>query len=213
LEAQAKLLRFLELGEFYRVGGTKKLQIQTRVISATNKDLDHMIEEGHFRKDLYFRLGVIKVQVPSLNERPGDIVPLAKYFLQEFSNKFGKKFTSISPKAETVLLAHSWTGNVRELKNLIEKAVLIGKGPGLTEKELELNVPDRGPEPAKLDIKEQLPPLTAEGLNLSEQLQSLEKNYIEAALKIARGNESQAARLLKMNHHTFRYRKNKLLGD
>ena len=210
LEAQAKLLRFLELGEFYRVGGTKKLQIQTRVISATNKDLDHMIEEGHFRKDLYFRLGVIKVQVPSLNERPGDIVALAKYFLQEFSKKFGKKFNSISREAEQVLLDHSWTGNVRELKNLIERAVLIGKGPGLTEKEIGLTVP--GLVSAKRDIKEPLPPLTAEGLDLSEQLQSLEKHYIEAALKIARGNESQAARLLKMNHHTFRYRKNKLLG-
>ncbi len=213
LEAQAKLLRFLELGEFYRVGGTKKLKIQTRVISATNKDLDHMIEEGHFRKDLYFRLGVIKVQVPSLNERPGDIVPLAKYFLQAFSTKFDRKFTAISPKAETALLAHSWTGNVRELKNLIERAVLIGKGPGLTEDDLGLNVPDRGQESAKLGIKDQLPPLTAEGLDLSEQLQSLEKYYIEAALKIARGNESQAARLLKLNHHTFRYRKSKLLGD
>ena len=211
LEAQAKLLRFLELGEFYRVGGTKKLQIQTRVISATNKDLNHMIAEGHFRKDLYFRLGVIKVQVPSLNERPGDIVALAKYFLQEFSKKFGKKFTSISREAEQALLAHSWTGNVRELKNLIERAVLIGKGPGLTEKELGLNVP--GQASAKRDIKEPLPPLTAEGLDLSAQLQSLEKHYIDAALKIARGNESQAARLLNMNHHTFRYRKKKLLGD
>jgi len=213
LEAQAKLLRFLELGEFYRVGGTKKLQIQTRVISATNKDLNHMIEEGLFRKDLYFRLGVIKVQVPSLNERPGDIVALAKYFLQEFSKKFGKKFTSISREAEQDLLTHNWTGNVRELKNLIERAVLIGKGPGLTEKELGLNMPGRGQESAKLDIKEPLPVLTTGGLDLSEQLQCFEKHYIEAALKIAKGNESQAARLLKLNHHTFRYRKNKLLGD
>jgi len=213
LEAQAKLLRFLELGEFYRVGGTKKLQIQTRVISATNKDLNHMIEEGLFRKDLYFRLGVIKVQVPSLNERPGDIVALAKYFLQEFSKKFGKKFTSISREAEQLLLVHNWTGNVRELKNLIERAVLIGKGPALTENELGLNMPGRGQVSAKLDIKEPLPVLTAEGLDLSEQLQCFEKHYIEAALKIAKGNESQAARLLKLNHHTFRYRKNKLLGD
>ena len=213
LEAQAKLLRFLELGEFYRVGGTKKLQIKTRVISATNKDLNHMIEEGHFRKDLYFRLGVIKVQVPSLNERPGDIVALAKYFLQEYSKKFAKKFTSISREAEQNLLTHNWTGNVRELKNLIERAVLIGKGPALTEKELGLNVSGRKQEPARIGIKEQMPLLTAEGIDLSEQLQSFEKHYIQAALKIARGNESQAARLLKMNHHTFRYRKNKLLGD
>ena len=172
-----------------------------------------MIEEGHFRKDLYFRLGVIKVQVPSLNERPGDIVALAKYFLQEYSKKFAKKFTSISREAEQNLLTHNWTGNVRELKNLIERAVLIGKGPALTEKELGLNVSGRKQEPARIGIKEQMPLLTAEGIDLSEQLQSFEKHYIQAALKIARGNESQAARLLKMNHHTFRYRKNKLLGD
>ena len=81
LEAQAKLLRFLEEGEFYRIGGTKKLQVQTRVVSATNKDLDSMIEKGLFRNDLYFRLGVITVQIPSLNERPDDILPLAKHFL------------------------------------------------------------------------------------------------------------------------------------
>ncbi len=96
MEAQTKLLRFLEFGEFYRVGGTKKLHIDTRVISATNKDIDRMITDGQFRKDLYFRLGVIKVKAPSLNERLDDIIPLTKYFLQEFSRKFGKKFTGIS---------------------------------------------------------------------------------------------------------------------
>ena len=213
LEAQAKLLRFLELGEFYRVGGTKKLEIQTRVISATNKDLSLMLDEGHFRKDLYFRLGVIKVQVPSLNSRPGDIVLLAKYFLHAFGNKFDKKFTAISPKAQAALLAHSWSGNVRELKNLIERAVLIGKGPELTEKELGLDGPGSGEESTKVDIREQLPPFPAEGMNLSEQLQSFETYYIETALKMAKGNESQAARLLQMNHHTFRYRRKKLLGD
>ena len=213
LEAQAKLLRFLELGEFYRVGGTEKLHIQTRVISATNKNLNRMLDEDRFRKDLFFRLGVIKVQVPSLNERPGDIVPLTKYFLQVFSNKFGKKFTAISPKAETALLARSWTGNVRELKNLIERAVLIGKGPELSEKELGLKMMSLGQESENIDIKEQLPPFPAEGLDLSEQLQSFEKYYIQTALRIAKGNESRAARLLHMNHHTFRYRRKKLLGD
>lgn len=213
LEAQAKLLRFLELGEFYRVGGTKKLHIQTRVISATNKNINRMLGEDRFRKDLFFRLGVIKVQVPSLNERPGDIVPLTKYFLQVFSNKFGKKFTAISPKAETALLARSWTGNVRELKNLIERAVLIGKGPELSEKELGLKMLSLGQESENIDIEEQFPPFPAEGLDLSEQLQSFEKYYIQTALRIAKGNESRAARLLHMNHHTFRYRRKKLLGD
>jgi len=212
LEAQAKLLRFLELGEFYRVGGTKKLQIQTRVISATNKDLDQMIAEGKFRKDLYFRLGVIKVQVPSLNQRPNDIVPLAKYFLQEFSDKFGKKFTSISREAEQALLAHNWTGNVRELKNLIEGAVLTGKGPQLTAQQLGLEAHPRYAKSGASGLETGWPAIPPEGLNLDEALRTFERHYIEMALKIAKGNESKAARLLKMNHHTFRYRRKKLQG-
>ena len=213
VDAQAKMLRFLELGEFYRVGGTKKLQIKTRVISATNKDLDQMIKEGKFRKDLYFRLGVIKVQVPSLNQRPSDIIPLAKYFLQEFSNKFGKKFTSISRETEQALLSHNWTGNVRELKNLIEGSVLIGKGEQLTPQQLGLEAPGRHAEPPAADFESGALTIPPEGLNLDEKLQAFEKHYIETALKIAKGNESKAARLLKMNHHTFRYRRKKLQGD
>ncbi|MGD2186855.1 MAG: sigma-54 dependent transcriptional regulator [Desulfobacterales bacterium] len=212
LEAQAKLLRFLELGEFYRVGGTKKMHIKTRVISATNKDLNKMIEDGLFRKDLYFRLGVIKVQVPSLNERPDDIIPLTKYFLAEFSDKFGKQFTEISSEAKNALLTHRWTGNVRELKNLMEGAALTGKGPELKLKELGLESKNQQHVSPEVQDEHGLSPLPPEGLDLSERLQSVERHYIEQALKIARGNESKAARLLKMNHHTFRYRRKKLHG-
>ena len=212
LEAQAKLLRFLELGEFYRVGGTNKMHIETRLVSATNKDINKMIADGLFRKDLYFRLGVIKVQVPSLNERPDDIMPLAKYFLQQFSNKFDKKFSEISSEAENALLAHHWTGNVRELKNLMEGAALTGKGPELKLKELGLESKIEHRKSDEVKIEGGLPPLPPEGLDLSEQLQSYEKHYIEKALKIAKGNESKAAKLLNMNHHTFRYRRKKLFA-
>ncbi|MGD9183618.1 MAG: sigma-54 dependent transcriptional regulator, partial [Desulfobacterales bacterium] len=212
LEAQAKLLRFLELGEFYRVGGTNKLKIQTRVISATNKDIDKMIEDGLFRKDLYFRLGVIKVQVPSLNERPEDIIPLAKYFLQEFSNKFARKFTEISSETKNALLAHDWTGNVRELKNLLEGAVLTGKGPELKLNQLGLESQTRQRTSSAVQDEGGLSPLPPEGLDLSERLQSVERHYIEQAFKLAKGNESKAAKLLNMNHHTFRYRRKKLLA-
>jgi DNA-binding NtrC family response regulator len=213
LEAQAKLLRFLELGEFYRVGGTKKHHIDTRVISATNKDIDQMIEDGQFRKDLYFRLGVIKVKAPSLNDRPDDIVPLTKYFLQEFSRKFDKKFTGISADTKTALTTHNWTGHVRELKNIVEKAVLIGKGPELLP--TDLGIDPKGQYQQKTPIGERIgfPPLTPEGIILDEQLQSLEKHYIEEALKISRGNESKAAKLLNINHHTFRYRRKKLFDE
>jgi DNA-binding NtrC family response regulator len=209
-EAQAKLLRFLEQSEFYRVGGTRKIHINTRVVSATNKNIDRLIDLGQFRKDLYFRLGVIKVQVPSLNERPDDILPLAKYFLQEFSKKFSKKFSSISVEAQNALLAHNWTGNVRELKNLIEAAVLVGKGPELSAKNLGLEAQTLGIKSAPAIDGMALPHLPPEGIDLTEKLQSIEKYYIEEAITIAEGNESKAARLLNLNHHTFRYRRKKL---
>jgi two-component system response regulator AtoC len=183
------------------------------VISATNKDLDRMIADGQFRKDLYFRLGVIKVKAPSLNERPDDIVPLSKYFLQEFSQKFGKKFTGISSEAEAVLLAHIWTGHVRELKNLVERAVLIGKGPDLLPVDLGLDSYSQDEQKAPVNDKAGFPPLPPEGLDLDLQLQSFERHYIEEALTIAKGNESKAAKLLNINHHTFRYRNKKLLGE
>ncbi len=210
LEAQAKLLRFLETGEFYRVGGTKKLQIETRIVSATNKDLDSMIENGHFRKDLYFRLGVIRVQAPSLNERRGDIMPLAKHFLMEFSNKFGKAFTNISENAKNALMTYNWTGHVRELKNLIEKGVLVGKGPMLEVEDLGLGKKSGNNTPKKATDEIIFQPLPVEGIDLASTQESLEKYYIEEAFKMAEGNESKAAKLLNMNHHTYRYRRKKL---
>ncbi len=213
-EAQAKLLRFLENGEFCRVGGTRKLHLKTRVISATNKQLNQMMETGRFRKDLYYRLGVIKVQVPSLSQRPADILPLTKHFLQEFSQKFGKQFTGISTDAEKALMSHAWKGNVRELKNLIEAAVLTGKGPQLTLKDLDIEnkmqAANLQPEAAP-DIRFRLIP--AEGMDLDAELHAFEKFYIQEALKIANGNESKAARMLNINHHTFRYRHRKLLPE
>ena len=210
LEAQAKLLRFLEEGEFYRVGGTKRLQIQTRVISATNKNLDSMIEEGTFRKDLYFRIGVVKVHVPSLNERRDDITPLAKHFLLEFSNKFGKEITAISPEAEDSLMNHQWVGHVRELKNMIERGVLMGKGPKLEVDDLGLGGVYTGEKMKQEREGIVFPALQSTGVDLVSTQESLEKYYIKEALKMVGGNESQAAKLLNMNHHTFRYRRKKL---
>jgi DNA-binding NtrC family response regulator len=209
LEAQAKLLRFLEEGEYYRVGGTKRLHIQTRVVSATNKDLDSLIEEGLFRKDLYFRLGIIRVHVPSLNERRDDIVPLAKYFLLEFSNKFGKRFTGISQEARSALTAYNWTGHVRELRNLVERAVLTGKGPELALQDLGIEEGGEAETPEEVRKDLFLPPLSEKGMDLASTQESLEKYYIREALTMADGNESKAAKLLNMNHHTFRYRKKK----
>ena len=205
-EAQAKLLRFLENGEFYKVGGTAKKNITTRVVSATNKDLEKMVADGNFRKDLFFRLGVIKLNVPALNERREDILLLARYFLEQFSKKFQKNFTHVAPDAEEALRNHPWTGNVRELKNLIERGVLVSPGPELSLRDLGMERPS---QTAAAVCPTQLPPLDGAGVDLSAIQESVEKYYIDAALKMAKGNESQAARLLNINLHTFRYRKKK----
>lgn len=211
LEAQAKLLRFLETGEFYRIGGTQRVQVRTRVVSATNKDLDAMLAKGLFRRDLYFRLGVIKVKIPSLNERRDDIIPLAKHFLMRFSEKFGKKLESISGEAEEALIRHRWEGNVRELKNVIEKASLTARGTKISTEDLGMEAEPGG---ERLAAKEEggifFPPLSLSGTDFPSVQNSLEAFYFKEALRLSGGNESAAAALLNMNHHTFRYRIKKL---
>jgi len=210
IAAQAKLLRFLEEGQFYRVGGTKQVNIQTRVVSATNKNLGEMITEKLFRKDLYFRLGVIKLQIPSLHERPEDIIPLAKHFICEFSNKFGKKVERLESDAERALVEYRWEGNVRELKNIIERAVLTSKKPVLTAQDLLIDTADEKTIKTQTSAKTNLPPVTHAGIDLPAIQESLEKHYLEEALKLAKGNESEAAKLLNLNRHTFHYRRKKL---
>lgn len=209
MAAQAKLLRFLEEGEYYRVGSTEKRQVRPRIVSATNRALPKMIEDGKFREDLYYRLAVVKVEIPSLNQRPDDIIPIAQNFLVEFGRKFGKPFTGISPGAESALKDHNWTGNVRELKNIIERAVLMSNGPLLNTESLELrNIYTNKPVIQPDDIP-YLPSLSASGINFSSTLESVEKYYFDAALKMADDNESKAASLLGLTRDKFRYRRKK----
>ncbi|MCP4716696.1 MAG: sigma-54-dependent Fis family transcriptional regulator [Deltaproteobacteria bacterium] len=210
LAAQAKLLRFLEEGEFYRVGSTKKINVATRVVSATNKDLGAMVEENRFRKDLIFRLGVIKLQIPSLNERRDDILPLAKHFLVTYNQKFKKTFGGISDEAVTALKTHNWTGNVRELRNIFERAVLIGQEPEITLQDLDLDGTSMIKPNAAAAPRTPYPPLTTDGIDLVSAEKQLQKFYIDESLKLTGGNETKAAKLLNINHHTFRYRKKNL---
>jgi len=210
IEAQAKLLRFLEKGEFYRVGGTSKRQIRTRVISATNKDLRQMMEEGRFRRDLYYRLAVVKLEVPSLNQRRDDIVPIARNFLVQFSRGFGKSFTGISPQAERALEEFHWKGNVRELRNIIEKAVLIADGPGLILQDLGLEESYKDELLKEVESRAELPSISQSSIDFPFILKSIERHYIEEALTMAKGNESKAAHLLQLSRDTLRYRRNKL---
>ncbi|MGE5189069.1 MAG: sigma-54-dependent transcriptional regulator [Gemmatimonadota bacterium] len=208
LEAQAKLLRFLEEGDYYRVGGTKKLKVRTRVVSATNKNLESLIEKGLFREDLYYRLAVVKVEVPSLDRRREDIVPIALHFLVEFSRKFHKPLTGISPEAREAIMNFHWRGNVRELRNTIERAVLIGKGPELELRDLGME--GRGGIAERSGGDKPYPALPVDGMDLRAAQESMERFYLQEALAMTGGNESRAAALLNLNHHTFRYRCRKL---
>ncbi|MCP4625921.1 MAG: sigma-54-dependent Fis family transcriptional regulator, partial [bacterium] len=211
-EAQAKLLRFLEDGAFYRIGGTNKITVATRVVSASNKDLEQMVADNTFRKDLFYRLGVVKVQVPSLPERPDDIMPLANYFLPVFSNKFSKDITGITAEATDALQRHSWEGNVRELKNIIERAALVCTSNTITLNDLALRPTEakeeNGPEkPGKFAS------LQSDGIDLEAQHIEIDRHYIQEALDQCNGNESRAAKLLNLNRHTFRYKRKKCLKN
>jgi len=210
LEAQAKLLRFLEEGEYYRVGGTKKQKVRTRVVSATNKNLEALIEKNLFREDLYYRLAVARVEIPSLTARRDDIIPIAMHFLLEFSRKLRKPFHGIAPEAREALKSYRWKGNVRELRNFVERGVLVGSGPELRLEDLgleERGVVANAPPPAAETGDPVVPP---EGLDLREAHESLDRQFFREALRLTEGNETQAALLLRINYHTFRYRRKKL---
>jgi DNA-binding NtrC family response regulator len=210
LEAQAKLLRFLDQGEYYRVGSARVRSVKTRLISATNKNLLNLVDEGKFRVDLYHRFAVVKLEIPSLNQRRDDILPIARHYLQEFSEKFGKSITVLSSEAEKRLREFEWTGNVRELKNLIERGVLMGNGTELTSKDLGLTGtcqtdPGDGSGNAK-----SLPPISPTGIDLPDVIKAIEETYFSNALKLSNGNESKAAQLLNLTRDKFRYRRQKL---
>jgi DNA-binding NtrC family response regulator len=209
-EAQVKLLRFLDSGEYYRVGGTKKHAVKTRIISATNRDLTALVANEEFRRDLYHRFAVVKLEVPSLCKRRDDIIPMAKHFLVEFSQKFEKSFNGISDEAQKALKKYDWPGNVRELKNLIERGVLLSEGPELMLEDLGLKVSNGKKGNGQSDEGLYLPSVPPEGIDLSAIIADIEKSYFEEALKLADGNESKAALLLNLTRDKFRYRRQKL---
>ena len=195
--AQVKLLRFLEEREFYPVGGTLKKKVDVRIIAATNRDLEAQVRAGGFREDLYYRLNVARVRVPPLRERPADILPLARYFLLRFNEKFGRQFHAISPAACDLLLHHPWRGNIRELKNAIERVVLMEDGREVQEAHLAFLAP--ATPPGRRESGLCLPP---EGIDLER----LTRDLIVQALERTGGNRSRAARLLGISRPTLIYR-------
>jgi DNA-binding NtrC family response regulator len=211
-ESQVKLLRFLDTGEYYRVGGTQKRTVKTRIISATNRDLAALVQAGEFRSDLYHRFAVVKLEVPSLHQRRDDIIPMAKHFLVGYSQKFKKSFTGISAEAQRALKEYDWPGNVRELKNLIERGVLLSEGPELRREDLGLKENGNNAKDGQPDNGHSLPPVSASGIDLTAVIEGIEKAYFDQALKLASGNESKAALLLNLTRDKFRYRRQKLNG-
>ena len=209
-EAQVKLLRFLDSGEYYRVGGTRKQALKTRIISATNHNLAALVEAGKFRSDLYHRFAVIKLEVPSLCKRRDDIIPMAKHFLVEYSQKFKKSFTGISSDAQMALKEYDWPGNVRELKNLIERGVLLAEGPELKAEDLGIKENGACEKSGQPGNGHDLPQVSSSGIDFPTVIEGIEKAYFEQALKLAKGNESRAALLLNLTRDKFRYRRQKL---
>lgn len=212
LDAQAKLLRFMENGEFIKVGSSTNKQVATRIVSATNRNLEEMIHEGTFRKDLYFRISVIKINLPSLNERMGDIPLIANFFLGVFNKKFNRSLTGISPEAIRLLKRFSWSGNVRELKNMMERAALVSKGPVLSVADLGLDGVSKG-EMREESVAARFGSIPQAGININDLRTTLDKHFFIQAMEISGGNESRAAKMLGLKQHTFRYQYKKIFGE
>jgi two-component system response regulator AtoC len=194
LVLQAKLLRFLEEKAFRRVGGTRDVRVDVRIIAATNRDLKAMVRERAFREDLYYRLRVLPVELPPLRERTGDLPLLLRLFLEQYRAEFRKTVAGASPAAVDALHRHSWPGNVRELKNAVERAVLLADGPMLDVADFPALA-----APADGDGGVRLP---ADGLSFER----VERDLVAAALERADGNKSRAARLLGMDRDWIRHR-------
>jgi transcriptional regulator with PAS, ATPase and Fis domain len=187
VSVQAKMLRVLEEREFLRLGGTRTLRADIRVVAATNRDLMDAIAKGTFREDLYYRLGVFEIHLPPLRERPEDIMELAVDFLKELGQTVGKAPAGISVEARDQLLAYRWPGNVRELRNAIERAVILADGAVIRPEHL----PFASARPAIVDTSAGIA-LPASGLDLED----VERSLVVKALTQARHNKSRAARLL-----------------
>jgi DNA-binding NtrC family response regulator len=200
-EIQAKLLRVMEEQEFFAVGGTRKKKVDIRIVSACNQDLWHIAEEGGFRKDLYFRLATIRIDLPALRDRRQDILPLARIFMEEFNDKYQKKFRGFNPKAEKILLNHSWPGNVRELRNSIERVVLLENDDTVLGRHLHFLDSDftKSDKPPEEKFTMALPD---EGVGLND----IEKQVILQAFAKCGENKSKTARFLNLPRHVLLYR-------
>jgi transcriptional regulator with PAS, ATPase and Fis domain len=198
MSLQAKLLRFLEDKTFRRVGGTKDLVMDVRIIAATNRNLEADVAAGRFRADLYYRLKIVPIYMPPLRQRQSDILPLAQAFLNDFNREFKKHVRGLSPDAIEAMKQYPWPGNVRELRNIIERAVLLSSGALLRRKDLFPESVHAAP-PSEAHAAFRLPD---GGVNFEK----LEMDMVVQALAAAGGNQTRAARLLGMTRDQIRFR-------
>ena len=207
-DLQAKLLRVIEEKSFRRVGGVKDIQVDVRILAASNKDLEAERAAGRFRDDLYYRLKVVPITLSPLRERREDIRPLARHYIQRFNQEFGKEMAGLSAGAEKAMLGYSWPGNVRELKNVMERAFILESGETVEASDLPPEIfggsGPAGGSPPGFD----LPP---EGISMEK----MEEDLVRKALAQTGGNQTRAARLLDISRDSLRYRMKKmgLLGS
>ena len=201
LSTQVKLLRVLESRTVKRVGGTEDIPVDFRLVAATNRNLAKMVADGTFREDLYYRLNVIDIRMPALRDHPDDIPALANRFLKEFSKKDGASAASISPAAMHALCTYAWPGNVRQLRNVVEKMVVLGSGPELGEGDLPPEVTAPAPSPATAQAPATTKPPAPQPA--TQSLADAERRQVNAALDACRGNKTKAAELLGISRRTL----------
>jgi len=194
---QVKLLRVLQEHQFERVGGTEKIEIDVRIIAATNKELEQKIKDGTFREDLYYRLNVVSIKIPPLRERKEDIVPMIENFIEKYCKENNKVTLDISKEAADVLMKYNYPGNVRELENIIERAVVLTRGKVITLNDLPMSI--------KGFKEEKTLAALSEG-TLTEQVEELEKQLIFDALQESAGNQTKAGKLLGLTERNLRYK-------
>jgi Nif-specific regulatory protein len=195
---QAKILRVLQEHEFERLGGTRTIKVDVRLIAATNRDLPAMVAAGHFREDLYYRLNVVTIEMPALRERKEDILPLASWFVRRFSGELKKRLDGLDPEAQKMLTRYNWPGNIRELENAIERAALLTEGALIRAEDLRLgdHSNNASREPAS-SVK--IPP---KGIALEE----IERQAITEALKMSNWVQKDAAELLAISPRVMNYK-------
>ena len=201
---QAKILRVLQEHEFERLGGTRTLRVDVRLIAATNRDLPAMVQAGQFREDLYYRLNVVSIEMPPLRDRKDDIVPLAQSFIRKLAGELKKKVDGLEPDAQKLLMRYNWPGNIRELENTIERAILLAEGRAIASVDLRLGEVATAGGSREHAAVVKIPPT---GIPLED----IERHALVEALKMSNWVQKDAAELLSISPRVMNY-KIKTLG-